>query len=131
MDSGAAGLLIVLLPIYFLPAIVASNRKHPSSAAIFIFNLFLGWTFLGWVLALVWAASGPGGHRVTDPGPINVSPARRSAELPNVSMDKWSNRPAPAQRARATQSYACPECDGSVRKDANFCSHCGAGLVWD
>ncbi len=41
--------------LYFLPAIVAHRRDHHNKAAIFILNLFLGWTFLGWVGALVWS----------------------------------------------------------------------------
>ena len=45
----------VLLGIYFLPAIVAAKRGHRQSTAILILNLFLGWTLIGWVAALVWA----------------------------------------------------------------------------
>ncbi len=49
-------LLIPLIPIlYFLPAIIASEKKHPSTNSIFVLNLFLGWTFLGWVISLIWA----------------------------------------------------------------------------
>ena len=50
-------LLIILfgLSIYFLPTIVGS--KHRNVASIFILNLLLGWTFLGWVIALIWSAS--------------------------------------------------------------------------
>ena len=53
------GLMIAAICIYitFLPVFVASNRKHPNTFAIFIVVLFLGWTLLGWVLALVWAVS--------------------------------------------------------------------------
>jgi len=39
--------------IYFLPSIVGIGRKN--SGAILILNLFLGWTFIGWVVALTWA----------------------------------------------------------------------------
>ncbi|MHA7686671.1 superinfection immunity protein [Corynebacterium evansiae] len=35
--------------------IVASNRKHSNSGAIACLNIFLGWTFIGWVVALVWS----------------------------------------------------------------------------
>ena len=52
--------LIVLgiaLGIYFIPSFVASDRGHHNTAAIVVLNLFLGWTFLGWVLALVWACT--------------------------------------------------------------------------
>ena len=48
-------LIVVALVIYFIPTIVALNRGHRNTAAIFIANLFLGWTFLGWVVCLVWA----------------------------------------------------------------------------
>jgi T4 superinfection immunity protein len=41
---------------YFLPTFVALGRHHRNSAAIALLNLFLGWTLLGWVVALVWAA---------------------------------------------------------------------------
>jgi hypothetical protein len=42
-----------------LPAIVAICNGHVNALAILVFNLFLGWTFLGWVLALVWACMAP------------------------------------------------------------------------
>jgi hypothetical protein len=41
--------------IYFLPAIVAWCRGHRNEYAIGILNMLLGWTFIGWVIALVWA----------------------------------------------------------------------------
>ena len=43
------------LVIYFIPTIVAWNRGHQNTMAIGVANLFLGWTFLGWVVCLVWA----------------------------------------------------------------------------
>lgn len=49
-------LMLVLVGLYFLPSSIAKNAKHPQTPAIFLLNLFLGWTFLGWVLALVWAS---------------------------------------------------------------------------
>lgn len=51
-------LLILSVVIYFLPAIVAQSRHHTSSNGICVLNLFLGWTILGWIIALVWAFSG-------------------------------------------------------------------------
>jgi hypothetical protein len=51
------GVLILLLIIYFLPAIVASRRGHHNASAIFVLDLFLGWTLIGWVLALTWACT--------------------------------------------------------------------------
>src|SRR5262245_42631750 len=43
------------LLVYFLPAIVGFYRKHHKAWAIFTLNLFLGWTVLGWILAMGWA----------------------------------------------------------------------------
>jgi hypothetical protein len=57
--TGAFGMTIAALCLipYFLPTIIAAMRSHPSAGAIFAVNLFLGWTFIGWVLCLIWAAS--------------------------------------------------------------------------
>ena len=50
------GALIIWLIIYFylFPWIVSLSRSHPNSLSIFALNLFLGWTLIGWVSALVW-----------------------------------------------------------------------------
>lgn len=50
-------LVLVLFAIYFLPAFVASGRKHLNQNSIGIMNLFTGWTFIGWVACLAWAFS--------------------------------------------------------------------------
>ncbi len=50
-------LIVGILGIYFLPSIVAYRRQHHNTMAIFILDLFLGWTFLGWVIALVWSST--------------------------------------------------------------------------
>jgi hypothetical protein len=49
--------LISFLAIYFIPAIAAHERKHENSTAILITNLLLGWTLIGWVVALIWACA--------------------------------------------------------------------------
>jgi hypothetical protein len=43
--------------IYFTPSIIAKWIEHRQTLAIFILNLFLGWTYVGWVVALVWAVT--------------------------------------------------------------------------
>jgi len=42
--------------MYFLPSIVALARSKRDLMAIFLLNLFLGWSVIGWIVALVWAA---------------------------------------------------------------------------
>jgi hypothetical protein len=41
--------------MYFLPSIVALARSKRDLLGIFLLNLFLGWSVIGWVVALVWA----------------------------------------------------------------------------
>jgi Superinfection immunity protein len=41
--------------LYFLPSIMAFARSKRDLLAIFLLNLFLGWTVIGWVVSLVWA----------------------------------------------------------------------------
>jgi Superinfection immunity protein len=47
--------LLVVLCLYFLPAIVAVARKVRHQGSVVVINLFLGWTFIGWVVALAMA----------------------------------------------------------------------------
>lgn len=49
---GFAVLLLIVL-VYFVPSVVAKGKKNWR--AIFALNLLAGWTFVGWVIALVWA----------------------------------------------------------------------------
>ena len=50
-----AALIALLSLFYFLPFAIAFNKKRANSGAIFALNLFLGWSLIGWVVALVWA----------------------------------------------------------------------------
>lgn len=48
---------LIFAVLYFLPSMIALGRKHHNCAAIVLLNLFLGWTALGWIAALVWSAT--------------------------------------------------------------------------
>lgn len=57
---GPTEMLIILIPflaIYFLPTFIALGRKKSNQTAIILLNLFLGWTFVGWIVSLVWACT--------------------------------------------------------------------------
>src|SRR2546430_14997776 len=44
--------------LYFLPTIAAlALRRDDDVAGIFLVNFFLGWTIIGWCVALIWAAA--------------------------------------------------------------------------
>jgi Zn-dependent protease with chaperone function len=45
-----------ILALYMLPTLIAAGRKVPNVGSILVINLFLGWTFIGWVVALAMAA---------------------------------------------------------------------------
>ena len=49
--------LAVVLAVYFLPTVIAYARVKRNIWAIFALNLLLGWSVIGWVIALVWALS--------------------------------------------------------------------------
>jgi ABC-type transport system involved in cytochrome c biogenesis permease component len=50
-------LVVLIFTIYFLPALIAFLRQHKNKLAIFLLNLLLGWTVLGWVGSLVWSVT--------------------------------------------------------------------------
>ena len=51
-------ILIFSLVLYFIPAIIASARALPNQGSVWVINIFLGWTFIGWVVALAMAVAG-------------------------------------------------------------------------
>ncbi len=58
--SSSFGILEILLvlstaAVYFIPTIIAIARRTRSISGIILVNVFTGWTFIGWVIALVWS----------------------------------------------------------------------------
>ena len=82
--SGTSILLSILigLALYFLPAVVAYRRNHNNMTSIFLFNLFLGWSFFGWVISLVWSFSDnvwePSEQAPSEPTLVEVSPTEQA-----------------------------------------------------
>jgi hypothetical protein len=76
----------VSLAVYFLPSLVASTRLHPNSKPIMLLNIFLGWTLIGWVGALIWSASKIDSHAVK-PDEQAVEPDKY-AKLERISLLK-------------------------------------------
>jgi hypothetical protein len=48
-------LLGILLVLYLIPSWVAMSSGKRNAGAIMVLNILLGWTFIGWVVCLVWA----------------------------------------------------------------------------
>jgi hypothetical protein len=49
--------LILAALVYFLPTVIALARGHHNGFAIFLTNLLLGWTMIGWLVALIWSVT--------------------------------------------------------------------------
>jgi len=48
-----AWILTLLTGGYLLPWAIAATRRHPDVAVIAVINVLLGWTIVGWVIALL------------------------------------------------------------------------------
>lgn len=48
---------IVLMLIQFIPTVIAIYRGHVNMVPIIVVNVFLGCTYIGWVVALAWSLS--------------------------------------------------------------------------
>jgi hypothetical protein len=53
--SGGAILIILGIAVYLLPSFIAWNKK--TGSGVVLLNIFLGWTIIGWIVALIWAVS--------------------------------------------------------------------------
>jgi RsiW-degrading membrane proteinase PrsW (M82 family) len=62
--SGVQGMLMLVafgiaVCLYFLPTIIALKRNSPKTAAVVILNFFLGFSGIGWIIALILAFKQP------------------------------------------------------------------------
>lgn len=48
-------ILFFVFLLYILPSLIAYCRGHKQSPAIILLNIFLGWTIIGWLIALLWS----------------------------------------------------------------------------
>ena len=72
--------LIVSGLLYFVPTIL--GRHKADVMGIFLVNLLLGWTIIGWIVALVWALS-PDRH--VPVGTVPVSSGRFCSQCGTLS----------------------------------------------
>jgi hypothetical protein len=94
--------VVVSIGIYFIPYILAKQNRKQNAGAIGALNFFLGWTLVGWVVALVWAMS----------------------KDANVPQPLPMTAPAPPPLATSAQKK-CPDCAEMVLADARKCRFCG------
>lgn len=46
---------LVAVLVYLAPSILAQRYQHPKQPQILMLNIALGWTIVGWIVALIWA----------------------------------------------------------------------------
>ena len=64
--------LVFVTLLYFLPTVIAVVFRHESDAVgIFLVNFLLGWTIVGWWVALIWALASHGTSQQVRPVPAS------------------------------------------------------------
>jgi len=120
----AAGLVLLalILGLYFIPTFAA--RGKPQFKSVLALNFFLGWTLVGWVVALAWAVKEESSPRFI----VNQVP-QALPPLLCATCGKFS----------AGGSAYCASCGTSFRtaptapvlQDAGLCLGCGFTLKVD
>lgn len=86
---------------YMLPWMFAALRGKSNHWGIFVVNLLLGWTVIGWVIALVQAA---GSHQVAGVGPsINI--LNQNGFVPQAQMQFPPAQPGYPQQHLPQDQY--------------------------
>ena len=49
--------VLIIFGAYFLPSINAYSKKKRNKGAVLTLNFFLGWTIIGWIVALIWSTT--------------------------------------------------------------------------
>lgn len=121
--------IVVALVLYLVPTFVAYSRKHKSADAIFILNLLLGWTLLGWIIAVVWAHTG--NVATSDPlvrcpecRELIIKGARKCKHCGASLVAKGAPTPAPVPASMR----ACPDCQRLAPKAEKYCPSCGHAM---
>lgn len=55
MDFDLVAFVIIAMVVTLTPGFIALARNHRNAGAIAVLCVVLGWTGIGWLIALVWA----------------------------------------------------------------------------
>jgi len=98
-SSGAvvaiAWVVAVLTLGYMLPWAIAASRGKANQAAVGLINLFLGWSLIGWIVAMVMACQA---HQVASGGTTTVIVAQHFAGVQPTAPAGWYPLPTGGRR---------------------------------
>lgn len=60
-------IFILAITVYNIPSMIAIFRYHDLTKQIVLTNIVLGWTVVGWFVALYWALKPTGGQDEQSP----------------------------------------------------------------
>jgi hypothetical protein len=90
--------------VYLTPTIKAYEFNHPDKTSILILNICLGWLFIPWVIALVWAYK-----------------KNTVVTLKAINHDIEDRKFTEAVKK-------CPFCAELIMQEAIKCKHCGSEI---
>lgn len=105
-----AAALAAVLAVYFLPALIADRRHRTDVLVLALFNALLGWTVIGWLLALFWA------FQRNPPKDLAVQVGVRRRTLRMLGFTQLLARHVGEREARAAQ-HEPPERQAPRRPD--------------
>jgi Superinfection immunity protein/zinc-ribbon domain len=123
--SVAAGSGVLILALYLVPSIIGFSRNMPNKGIICVINVFLGWTFIGWVVALAWACKA----KVPVTREVKVNLGLTTTPDNPIAASMYSTPSAPSALANPESVAFCPSCGDKAPPDARFCKACGANLT--
>jgi predicted RNA-binding Zn-ribbon protein involved in translation (DUF1610 family) len=139
--AGAGTVMLVLLAVgYFLPTMIGATRHVPNVGSVVVINLFLGWTVIGWVIALAMAFGSAPSRAVIPLGMQTVMCPRCNAQQ-NISagaptFECWQCKyvahqsPSPLERRRgkptaqaSNELWAAPPAVETINAKCHACQH--------
>lgn len=98
-----AGFILIAFAFgaYWAPTIVALAREHHQKGSIAVINAFLGWTLIGWVVALAMACSA-----------VRPVPRQAARWEPGGDQEMWPP-PRPPGRAEDPPKLTAPQDQGA------------------
>ena len=110
-------LILLLLLIYILPISLAYKNKIRNRHSLYVVNIFLGWTLIGWVVCLAWSVSS---SREDAPSGSSYRQSLWQQPTQQTSMKEPTGKVY-----QDWEKIACAKCGQTFDPDMKSCPHCG------